>query len=99
MKPCSIAEKRAFTVGYMKVTKTSAILHSPCTDVNLGVCNFRIFVNAFLADSEETAVCELHLRKDPLGPLRMRSEMLITWFSAKTACQPSGSLHLVEFLL
>lgn len=58
MKPCSIAEKRVFTVGYMKVMRTSAIMHSPCTDVNLGVCNFRIFVNAFLADSEEKPICE-----------------------------------------
>jgi len=53
MKPCSVAEKLVFTVGYMKVMKTSAILHSPCTDIN-----FRIFVNAFLADSEETIICE-----------------------------------------
>jgi hypothetical protein len=58
MKPCSIVEKRVFTVGYMKVMKTSAILHNPCTDVNLGVCNFRIFVKAFLADSEETPIGE-----------------------------------------
>jgi hypothetical protein len=58
MKICSIAEKRVFTVGYMKVMRTSAIMHSPCTDANLGVCNFRIFVNAFLADSEETPICE-----------------------------------------
>jgi len=58
MKPCSIAEKGVFTVGYIKVIKKSAILHNPCTEINLGVCNFRIFVNAFLADSKETPICE-----------------------------------------
>jgi len=58
MKTCSIAEKRVFTVGYIKVMKTSAIMHSPCTDVNFGFCNFRIFVNSFLADSEEKPIGE-----------------------------------------